>query len=45
MQKGENNREGKEKDIYIMTVKGEKKLKRSKEKVSRWVEERRGEEE
>ena len=32
MQKGENNREGKEKDIDIMTVKGEKKLKRKRER-------------
>ena len=53
VQKGENNREGKGKDIDITTGKGERKLKEkgkkwkeeSKQKVSRWDEERRGEEE
>ena len=52
MQHGENNREGKGKDIDITTGKGERKLKEkgkkwkeeSKQKVSRWDEERRGEE-
>ena len=51
MQKEENNREGKGKDTDITTGKGERKLKGKKEKeerkqkVSRWDEERRGEEE
>ena len=53
MHKGENNRDGKGKDIDIATGKEERKPKgkgkerkeESKEKVSRWDEEMRGEEE
>ena len=50
MKEGENKREGKGKDINTTTGKGERKLKEkekkgkeeSKQKVSRWDEERRG---